>query len=128
MSQKQFDPQEKSNLISFLIKAKRHTYAGHGAETTPCRPSSHDLQFSEDDLLYYDTFLGGQFFFWSGSTLEKQPAPLVNELLRPSYRFPFFWRFSKRSTLQCSCPRPFSRPRALFPRRLHLQLQMDRNF
>ena len=62
MSQKQFDPQEKSNLISFLIKAKRHTYAGHGAETTPCRPSSHDLQFSEDDLLYYDTFLGGQFF------------------------------------------------------------------
>lgn len=75
MSQKQFDPQEKSNLISFLIKAKRHTYAGHGAETTPCRPSSHDLQFSEDDLLYYDTFLGGQFF--SGQeALWKNNQPL----------------------------------------------------
>ena len=43
-------------LIPFLIKAKQKTYAGHGAEVQSCRPSSHDLQFSEGNLLYYDTF------------------------------------------------------------------------
>jgi len=49
-------------LIPFLIKAKQKTYAGHGAEVQSCRPSSHDLQFSEGNLLYYDTFLGGKMF------------------------------------------------------------------
>ena len=53
---------EQNKLISFLIKAKRNTYAGHGNEVDSCRPSSHDLQFGEGDLFYYDTFLGGEKF------------------------------------------------------------------
>lgn len=78
LAQKTEDPveqQEKEALILFLIKAKRHTYAGHGAETTSCRPCSHDLRFSENDFFYYDTYLGGQKF--SGQeAIWKNDKPL----------------------------------------------------
>ena len=50
------------NIVSFLIRAKRATYAGKGAETASCRPNSHDLTYSEDNFLYYDSYLGGEKF------------------------------------------------------------------
>ena len=49
-------------IIEFLIRAKRATYAGKGAETDPSRIGSHDLKYSEGDMLYYDTYLGGEKF------------------------------------------------------------------
>ncbi len=52
----------KKDIIDFLIRAKKATYAGKGAETTPSRPSSHDLEYSEGEMLYYDTYLGGSNF------------------------------------------------------------------
>lgn len=49
-------------IIQFLIRAKKSTYAGKGAETAPSRPQSHDLIYCEDNKMYYDTFLGGEKF------------------------------------------------------------------
>ena len=49
-------------IIDFLIRAKKATYAGKGAETASSRPESHDLIYREDDLMYYDTYLGGNKF------------------------------------------------------------------
>ncbi|MTI49876.1 DUF5680 domain-containing protein [Sporosalibacterium faouarense] len=49
-------------VIEFLCKAKRATYAGKGAETHSSRPSSHDLEYVEDELKYIDTYLGGEKF------------------------------------------------------------------
>ncbi len=51
-----------SGLIAFLIRAKKATYAGKGAESAPSRPQSHDLKYAEGDLLYIDTYLGGNRF------------------------------------------------------------------
>ena len=48
--------------IDFLCRAKRSAYAGKGAETTSSRPHSHDLQYTEKDLKYIDTYLGGEKF------------------------------------------------------------------
>lgn len=52
----------EEQLKEFLIRAKRATYAGHGAETASCRPASHDLRYAEDELMYYDSYLGGGRF------------------------------------------------------------------
>ena len=49
-------------IVGFLIRAKQATYAGKGAETTPSRVQSHDLEYSEGDFLYHDTYLGGRMF------------------------------------------------------------------
>ena len=49
-------------IIGFLIRAKQATYAGKGAETVSSRVKSHDLVYSEEDYMYYDTYLGGDKF------------------------------------------------------------------
>ena len=49
-------------IVDFLIRAKKATYAGEGAEAAPSRPNSHDLEYSEGDLKYIDTYLGGREF------------------------------------------------------------------
>ncbi len=48
--------------VEFLIRAKRACYAGHGAETTSSRAASHDLEYREGELSYYDTYIGGERF------------------------------------------------------------------
>jgi transcriptional regulator with XRE-family HTH domain len=55
-------PVADSGTIAFLLRAKRATYAGHGAEVSPSRPASHDLAYREGELSYYDTYLGGERF------------------------------------------------------------------
>jgi len=55
-------PPGREALAAFLIRAKRVTYAGHGAEVEPSRLASHDLAHREGDLSYYDTYLGGERF------------------------------------------------------------------
>lgn len=49
-------------FIEFLIRAKKSTYAGKGSETYPSNPNSHDLHYSEENLKYIDTYLGGEKF------------------------------------------------------------------
>ncbi|MBQ0161837.1 MAG: helix-turn-helix transcriptional regulator [Treponema sp.] len=66
---------EQSDLVSFLIRAKQKTYAGHGAEVTSSRPASHDLRYEEGNLLYIDTFLGGEKFTGE-EALWKDGIPL----------------------------------------------------
>ncbi|WP_051624030.1 DUF5680 domain-containing protein [Clostridium akagii] len=48
--------------IDFLCRAKKSTYAGKGAEAISSRPNSHDIQYAENNLLYIDTYLGGEKF------------------------------------------------------------------
>ena len=49
-------------ILDFLLFAKQTTYAGHGAEVAPTRPSSHDLSCGQKDLFYYDTYIGTALF------------------------------------------------------------------
>lgn len=53
---------EKQELVNFLISAKKATYAGCGKETDSSRIISHDLEYREKDMYYYDTYLGGERF------------------------------------------------------------------
>jgi len=49
-------------VIDFLCKAKKSTYAGNGNESKSSRPNSHDLEYVEGNLKYIDTYLGGEQF------------------------------------------------------------------
>lgn len=53
---------DSKKIIDFLITAKKNTYAGKGVETTSSRVKSHDLVYSEGNMMYYDTYLGGEKF------------------------------------------------------------------
>ncbi|WP_024832578.1 DUF5680 domain-containing protein [Ruminiclostridium josui] len=49
-------------IIDFLCRAKKSTYAGRGVEGTSSRPNSHDFYYEEGNLKYIDTYLGGEKF------------------------------------------------------------------
>jgi len=51
-------------IIDFLIKAKKETYASGDAarNAEPSRPNSIDLECDEGNFKYIDTYLGGEQF------------------------------------------------------------------
>lgn len=51
-----------AELLAFLARASRETYAGYGEETASSRPASHDYHYQEGEWEYIDTWLGGQAF------------------------------------------------------------------
>ena len=50
------------DMIEFLCRAKKNTYAGKGPLMQASRPKSNDLQYEEGEYLYFDTYLGGEKF------------------------------------------------------------------
>lgn len=63
------------DVIDFLCRAKKSTYAGNGQENKASRPNSHDFEYVEGDFKYIDTYLGGKQF--SGEEgLWKSDIPL----------------------------------------------------
>ncbi|MFA9379712.1 MAG: DUF5680 domain-containing protein [Acetanaerobacterium sp.] len=52
----------ENGVIDFLLRAKRATYAGKGAEASASRPSSHDLHYADGEWCYIDSYLGGERF------------------------------------------------------------------
>lgn len=70
---------EREEIISFLLRAKKATYAGKGAETKSTRPASHDLSYSEGECMYYDTYLGGDRFAGEEALwIEEKPFWSMN--------------------------------------------------
>jgi transcriptional regulator with XRE-family HTH domain len=54
---------DMSEIISFLIIAKKNTYAGNTKEEeVSTRPNSHDLIYKDGKYKYIDTYLGGERF------------------------------------------------------------------
>jgi len=48
--------------LDFLIEAKNGCYAGVGPKISSFRPNAKDLKYEKDNLLYYDTYVGGEAF------------------------------------------------------------------
>lgn len=101
---------EKKELMEFLIRAKKATYAGKGAESVSSRPSSHDLEYHEGELMYLDTYIGGERFageealwisgkpYWS----MNYAGQVIGE--------PFSGDFLKEALLRVPCEKPFRGP------------------
>lgn len=54
------------------MKAKKATYAGKGPEIISSRPKSHDLEYSEGNLRYMDTYLGMEKFAGEEALWENE--------------------------------------------------------
>ena len=97
-------------IIDFLIRAKRATYAGKGAETTSSRTGSHDLAYREEDLLYYDTYLGGEQFAGEEALwISGVPCWSMNYAGRVTGA-PFSGDFLKEALLLVPADKPYRGP------------------
>ncbi len=97
-------------VVEFLIRAKRATYAGRGAETAPSREKSHDLTYREGDLMYYDTYLGsGKFAGEEALWREGRPSWSMNYIGRVTGEG-FDIGFLREALLRVPEDRPFRGP------------------
>ncbi len=57
------------HLAQFLVRAKKHTYAGDGREVPPERPGFKELEYKEGDWEYRDSYAG--FYFAPGQEIVR---------------------------------------------------------
>ena len=96
--------------IAFLLRAKRATYAGKGAESPSSRPQSHDLHYSEGKLTYIDSYLGGSHFAGEEALGEdSQPVWSMNYIGRVTGA-PFSGDFLKAALLHVQEDSPYRGP------------------
>ena len=74
-------------LHNFIVRAKSATYVGDGQHSQACRPASHDLQFSEGEWSYLDSYFGGTDFIGEEAVYyQGKPVWAMNyygRILRP---------------------------------------------
>lgn len=51
-----------NQLVSFLVEAKKSTYASHKNKMNSLRKDSHDYSYHNGKYQYYDSFFGASFF------------------------------------------------------------------
>lgn len=101
---------ERASLIDFLIRAKGKTYAGKGAEVPSSRPHAHDLQYAEGELMYLDTYLGGDRFAGEEALWERGvPIWSMNYAGQVTGQ-PFSGDFLKEALLRVPEDQPFRGP------------------
>ena len=101
---------EKEKIISFLMRAKKATYAGKGAETVSSRTASHDLEYHEGEMVYLDTFLGGKCFAGEEAVwISGKPYWSMNYAGQVIGE-PFSGDFLKEALLQVPADKPFRGP------------------
>lgn len=52
----------RRDVRSFLVRAKKRTYAAGKNEAVPSRKDSHDFSYAEGEYLYLDSYFGSQNF------------------------------------------------------------------
>jgi len=111
------------HIVEFLIRAKKATYAGKGAETDSSRPGSHDLLYAEGALKYIDTYLGNAKFAGEEALWKRRRSVLGDELCRQDNGRRFFRGFPEGSPVADSGGTPFPGATAILQRRLFLHMQ-----
>lgn len=70
-------PISRDEFITFLLEAKRRTYAAEdrSASVPALLPQSHQLEYRSGDFFYRDIYFGGNYFVGQ-ETVYYQEAPL----------------------------------------------------
>ena len=100
----------KDSVITFLLQAKRATYAGKGPESPSSRPCSHDYEYARDGFKYIDSYFGGKKFAGEEVLSEdNRPFWAMNYIGRV-LADGFSGDFLKSALLKCSQELPFRGP------------------
>lgn len=100
---------------SFLLRAKRHTYAARAAECAPCRLGSHDYRWQEGDFLYIDSWLGGERFAGEEAVWQADRSIWAMNYAGRTLDASFSGDFLKEALMRVPEDAPFRGP-ALFTR------------
>lgn len=103
--------------MTFLLKAKRQTYATQGDEATvtPFLPGSRQLEYQEGALLYRDIYFGGVFFVGQ-ETVYEAAAPVwamgyAGGIITLDVSLSEVYAFLRAALRQVTAERPYRGPR-----------------
>ena len=100
----------KQNIRTFLVRAKKSTYAAGENEVLSSKPDSHDFRYTEDDYLYMDTYFGGQKFIGEECVWIKENAVWAMNYYGQSLNENFNSAFLKEALSNVSVSMPFRGP------------------
>lgn len=103
-------PAQEAELLRFIARASRETYAGYGEEADPSRPASHDYHYREGGLLYIDSWLGGQGFAGQEAVWRDGKAVYAMNYCGRSLSPDFSGDFLKAALRAAPDSRPFRGP------------------
>lgn len=101
---------EADSLLSFLIRAKRSTYAGYGMEADPCRPDAHDFLYAEPLFTYRDSYFGGHVFHGQETVWQKDQAVWCMNYSGRTLSEQFSGDFLKLALRSCTESMPYRGP------------------
>ncbi|HZG14002.1 MAG TPA: DUF5680 domain-containing protein [Candidatus Bathyarchaeia archaeon] len=68
-----------TDLEQFIVQAKKNTYVGSGTRLLPYRLHSKDLQFTQGDWIYHDSYFGESDFIGQEVVyFQKKPVWAMN--------------------------------------------------
>ncbi|MCL2397588.1 MAG: DUF5680 domain-containing protein [Defluviitaleaceae bacterium] len=102
------------DVIDFLVKAKKATFAGEGARAEPSRPNSKDLHYVEGKLKYIDTYLGmtnfaGEEALWEND-IPFWSMNYMGRVLSEDISVELLWRFLNEALLLVPKEYPYRGP------------------
>lgn len=101
---------DNQEIVDFLIKAKKSTYASNGDPIKSSRPCSIDLSYSQGKFMYYDSYFGTNPFIGEELLLVASNAVwsmnYIGRKLDDKFQYDFFF---KRSVNECYSRKTVSR-------------------
>lgn len=95
------------SLVSFIVKAKRSTYANKQNKVNSLRKDAHDYFFEEDELKYYDSFFGASSFSGQEIVYKNDKVCWSMNYFGNVLSDDFQGDFLKEALLQVNEKRPF---------------------
>jgi transcriptional regulator with XRE-family HTH domain len=101
---------EWNEIIEFRVEAGRNTYAGYGKQVDPSRPQSHDYRYEQGDLLYIDTYIGGECFSGEEAIWKKNVPVWAMNYSGRVLKEEFSGDFLKEALRNCNEQQPYRGP------------------
>lgn len=98
------------DVKTFLVKARKCTYAAGTNEVMPSQPDSHEFHYREGDYLYRDIYFGSQRFAGGERVWKKDTIVWAMNYYGQSLNDNFDIVFLKEALSQVSVSMPFRGP------------------
>jgi len=100
----------KQDIRTFLVKAKKNTYAAGKNEVLPSKPNAHNFRYAKDDYLYTDSYFGSQKFIGEECLWIKDNIVWAMNYYGQSLNENFNSAFLKEALSHVSACMPFRGP------------------
>lgn len=99
-----------SEILDFIIEAKRNTYASKNNQVESSRNASVDFEYIKNDYKYHDSYVGSEFFSGQEVVYQNDIPVWSMNYVGKVFGEPFSGDFLKEALKRCSLDMPYRGP------------------